>query len=136
MADTETLICLTSDIVAAHLSNNRVGVVEVSGLITSVYAALSELGEADAGPESRPDPAVSVRASVKKDHLACLECGRKLTMLKRHIATEHGLTPSEYRQRWDLPSDYPMVAPDYVETCKERARKSGLGRTLGRKKKA
>ncbi|RZP19573.1 MAG: transcriptional regulator [Erythrobacter sp.] len=138
--DNESLITLTADIVSAHLSNNSVDVNSVSDLITNVYAALSGLGEAESAPEARPEPAVSVRASVKKDHLVCLDCGKKMKMLKRHLATEHGLTPEEYRQRWDLSSDYPMVASEYAQTRRDLAKKIGLGRKPGqkpgRKKKA
>ena len=130
----ETLITLTSDIVAAHVSNNNVDVADVPSLITSVYGALSGLGQDAEAEEERPDPAVSVRASVKKDHIVCLEDGKKMKMLKRHLMTEHGMTPDEYRQRWDLPSDYPMVAPDYAETRRDLAKKIGLGRKPGQKR--
>jgi predicted transcriptional regulator len=136
----ETLITLTSDIVAAHVSNNNVSVEDVPLLITNVYQALASLGE-DAGVEEvQPEPAVSIRSSVKKDHLVCLEDGKKMKMLKRHLMTEHGMTPDEYRQRWGLGSDYPMVAPDYAETRRDLAKKIGLGRNptqkRGRKKKS
>ena len=137
--DNETLITLTADIVSAHVSNNNVSVDEVSGLISNVHAALSRLG-GGLSSEARPEPAVSVRASLKKDHLVCLDCGQKMKMLKRHLSTEHNLTPDEYRQRWDLSSDYPMVAPEYAETRRDLAMKIGLGRKpgqkRGRKKKA
>lgn len=130
---TETLITLTSDIVAAHVSNNNVDVGEIPSLITNVYQALSELGSSTA-EEARPEPAVSIRSSVKKDHLVCLEDGKKMKMLKRHLMTEHGLTPDEYRQRWGLGADYPMVAPDYAETRRVLAKKIGLGRKPGQKR--
>ena len=137
---TETLITLTSDIVAAHVSNNNVEVDEVSTLISNVFSALSGLGGAAAATQAAPDPAVSIRSSVKKDHLVCLDCGTKMKMLKRHIATEHGLTPEEYRARWGLSADYPLVAPDYAATRRDLAVKIGLGRKpgqkRGRKKKA
>lgn len=129
----ETLITLTSDIVAAHVSNNNVDVADVPVLITNVYQALSGLDGAAEPEEERPEPAVSVRASVKKDHIVCLEDGKKMKMLKRHLMTEHGMTPEEYRQRWDLPSDYPMVAPAYAETRRDLAKKIGLGRKPGEK---
>ena len=131
---TETLITLTSDIVAAHVSNNSVAVDEVATLISNVYSALSGLGVAGTTEETRPDPAVSVRASVKKDHLVCLDCGKKMKMLKRHLSTEHDMSPDEYRQRWDLSSDYPMVAPDYADTRRDLAKKIGLGRKPGQKR--
>jgi predicted transcriptional regulator len=137
----EDLITLTSDIVAAHLSNNSVAIAEVPTLIQTVYAALAGLG-ADVAPaaEERPEPAVTVRASIKRDHLVCLEDGKKMKMLKRHLMTEHGMTPADYRQRWGLNADYPMVAPEYAETRRDLAVKIGLGRQpnqkRGRKKKA
>lgn len=130
----ETLITLTSDIVAAHVSNNNVEVGDVPTLITTVYQALAGLGGGGTAEEERPDPAVSIRSSVKKDHLVCLEDGKKMKMLKRHLMTEHGMTPDEYRQRWGLGADYPMVAPDYAETRRELAKKIGLGRKPGQKR--
>ena len=130
----ETLITLTSDIVAAHVSNNDVDVGDVPALITNVYHALAGLGGGPTAEEQRPDPAVSIRSSVKKDHVVCLEDGKKMKMLKRHLMTEHGMTPDEYRQRWGLGADYPMVAPDYAETRRELAKKIGLGRKPGQKR--
>ncbi|MDG5747094.1 MucR family transcriptional regulator [Qipengyuania sp. XHP0207] len=131
---TETLITLTSDIVAAHVSNNNVEVGDVPTLITNVYSALSGLGDAATAAQAIPDPAVSIRSSVKKDHLVCLDCGKKMKMLKRHISTEHDLTPDEYRTRWGLSADYPMVAPDYAATRRDLAVKIGLGRKPGQKR--
>ncbi|MXP46196.1 transcriptional regulator [Altererythrobacter luteolus] len=137
---TETLITLTSDIVAAHVSNNNVDVGEVPSLITTVYGALAGLGQDEDPVEELPDPAVSIRSSVKKDHIVCLDCGKKMKMLKRHLMTEHGMTIDEYRARWSLGADYPMVAPNYAETRRDLAKKIGLGRKpgqkRGRKKKA
>jgi len=127
----ETLITLTSDIVAAHVSNNDVAVGDLPSLITNVYTALSGLGQAAAEPEKAPEPAVSVRASVKPDHIVCLEDGKKLKMLKRHLMTHYNMTPDQYRQRWNLPADYPMVAPNYAEKRRELAKKIGLGRKPG-----
>ena len=128
----ETLITLTSDIVAAHLSNNDVEVDAVPSLITNVYQALSGLGEPEEQPEERPEPAVSIRASVKPDYIVCLEDGKKLKMLKRYLRTNYDMTPEEYRARWGLPSDYPMVAPNYAEKRRDLAKKIGLGRKPGR----
>ncbi|MBX7502428.1 MucR family transcriptional regulator [Qipengyuania sp. YG27] len=125
---TETLIALTSDIVSAHVSNNNVGVDDVPALISSVYSALSGLGDGTPAAEEVPEPAVSIRSSVKSNHLVCLDCGQKLKMLKRHLNSEHGMTPEEYRARWNLPVDYPMVAPEYAETRRDLALKIGLGR--------
>lgn len=129
----EMLITLTSDIVTAHVANNNVNVVDVPALITSVFTALAGLGN-EAVVVARPEPAVSVRASVKADHIVCLEDGKKMKMLKRHLMTDHGMTPDEYRERWGLGSDYPMVAPDYAEKRRELAKKIGLGRKPGQKR--
>ena len=131
---TETLITLTSDIVAAHVSNNSVAVDDVPTLISNVYSALSGLDAAGSATEPAPDPAVSVRSSVKKDHLVCLDCGKKMKMLKRHLSTEHDMTPEDYRARWGLSADYPMVAPDYAATRRDLAVKIGLGRKPGQKR--
>ncbi len=130
----ETLITLTSDIVAAHVSNNTISVEDVPALIQTVYGALASLGSPAPVIEERPEPAVSVRASVKRDHLVCLEDGKKMKMLKRHLMTEHGMTPDDYRQRWGLAGDYPMVAPEYAETRRDLAKKIGLGRKPGQKR--
>jgi predicted transcriptional regulator len=127
----ETLITLTSDIVAAHVSNNDVAVTDVAGLITQVYTALSGLGQAAAPAEAPPEPAVSVRASIKPDYIVCLEDGKKLKMLKRYLRTNFNMTPEEYRARWNLPADYPMVAPNYAEKRRDLAKKIGLGRKPG-----
>ena len=135
----ETLLSLSADIVSAHVSNNNVAVEDVTGLIQSVYSALSGLGAA-APVEEKRDPAVSIRASVKPDHIVCLEDGKKMKMLKRHLMTDHGMSPAEYRTRWGLAADYPMVAPDYAEKRRELAKSIGLGRKpgqrRGRRKKA
>jgi predicted transcriptional regulator len=136
----ETLITLTSDIVAAHVSNNPISSDEVAGLITSVYSALSGLGQQVTQEEPAPEPAVSIRASVKPDYLVCLEDGKKLKMLRRYLRTNYDMSPEEYRERWGLPADYPMVAPNYAATRRELAKKIGLGRkpgqTRGRRKKS
>ncbi len=127
----ETLITLTSDIVAAHVSNNDVAVSDLPSLITNVYGALAGLGEVAPIIETRPEPAVSFRASVKPDYIVCLEDGKKLKMLKRYLRTNFNMTPEEYRARWNLPADYPMVAPNYAETRRDLAKKIGLGRKPG-----
>jgi predicted transcriptional regulator len=136
----ETLITLTSDIVAAHVSNNNVPLEDLPTLITNVFGALAGLGSVEPIAEERPEPAVSVRASVKPDYIVCLEDGKKLKMLKRHLMTHYNMTPDDYRQRWNLPADYPMVAPNYAEKRRELAKKIGLGRKpnvrRGRKAKA
>ena len=136
----EVLITLTSDIVAAHVSNNDVSVDDVPNLISNVFTALSGLGTDADDDEPRPDPAVPVRSSIKRTHIVCLDCGKKMKMLKRHLSTEHGMSPDDYRKRWDLGPDYPLVAPAYAETRRDLAKKIGLGRKpgqrRGRKKKA
>jgi predicted transcriptional regulator len=109
MAD-ETLLTLAADIVSAHVSHNAVAADQLPVLIQSVYASLAGLGRRPPVEEKR-EPAVSVRSSVKADAIACLECGAKMKMLKRHLSTDHGLSPAEYRSRWNLAADYPMVAP-------------------------
>jgi predicted transcriptional regulator len=134
-ADTnEMLITLTSDIVAAHVSNNSVSVDDVSTLISKVYGALAGLGQAVVVEEKLPEPAVSIRSSVKTDYIVCLEDGKKLKMLKRHLMTHYSMTPDQYRARWSLPADYPMVAPAYAEKRRELAKKIGLGRKPGVKR--
>jgi predicted transcriptional regulator len=130
----ETLITLTSDIVAAHVSNNNVDVESVPSLISNVYSALSTLGGVAGVKEERQEPAVTVRASVKKDHIVCLDCGKRMKMLKRHLSTEHGMTPDEYRARWELGPEYPLVAPNYAETRRKLAKEIGLGRMPGQKR--
>ncbi|MGB7408650.1 MAG: MucR family transcriptional regulator [Pontixanthobacter sp.] len=130
----ETLITLTSDIVAAHVSNNKVEVDDVAALISNVYGALAQLDSPQEEEEERPEPAVSVRASVKPDYIVCLEDGKKLKMLKRYLRTNFDMTPDEYRARWELPADYPMVAPNYAEKRRDLAKKIGLGRKPGEKR--
>ncbi|MDB5663139.1 MAG: mucR3 [Sphingomonas bacterium] len=127
--DAETLLSLTADIVAAHLANNRVGVAEVPGLIREIHAALATLGEpAPAAEVEAQKPAVPIRSSIKPDYLVCLEDGKQLTMLKRYLMRTYGMTPGDYRAKWKLPPDYPMVAPNYAEKRRELANSIGLGR--------
>lgn len=123
----ETLITLTADIVAAHVSNNSVAVSDLPVLIQNVHGALAQLGGAVAEPEVKLEPKVSVRASIKPDYIVCLEDGKKLKMLKRHLMTHYQMTPEQYRAKWNLPSDYPMVAPNYAEQRRTLAKKIGLG---------
>jgi len=130
----ETLITLTADIVAAHVSNNSVAVADIPHLIENVHRALNGLSPAEAVVEpERPEPAVSIRASIKPDYIVCLEDGKKLKMLKRHLMTHYNMTPDDYRARWNLPADYPMVAPNYAATRRELAKKIGLGRKPGKR---
>ncbi|MBJ7439287.1 MAG: MucR family transcriptional regulator [Sphingopyxis sp.] len=127
MEDHETLVTLTADIVAAHVSNNSVAISDIPLVIRSVHEALAGLGST-AEPEPEPQqPAVSVRASVKPDYLVCLEDGKKLTMMRRYLMTNFGMTPDEYRAKWNLPKDYPMVAPNYSERRRVLAKEIGLG---------
>jgi predicted transcriptional regulator len=127
------LITHTTDIVVSYLANNSIGAEQVPSLILAIHEALLRLGTGSED-EPHPDPAVSVRSSVQKDHLVCLEDGKKMKMLKRHLMTEHGLTPGEYRARWNLPYDYPMVASDYAERRRDLALQIGLGRKPGQKR--
>lgn len=128
-----TLVTLTADIVAVHVSNNSVAVGDVALLIQNIHGALSGLGAPQAPTEVRPEPAVSIRSSVKPDYIVCLEDGKKLKMLKRHLMTHYQLTPEDYRAKWNLPSDYPMVAPSYAEKRRALAHKIGLGRKAAAK---
>jgi predicted transcriptional regulator len=127
---TEALITLTADIVSAHVSNNSVAVSDLPLIIQSVHTALAALEENNA-PEVKPEPAVSIRSSIKPDYIVCLEDGKKLKMLKRHLMTHYQMTPDDYRQKWGLPGDYPMVSPNYAEQRRKLAKKIGLGRKPG-----
>jgi predicted transcriptional regulator len=129
--DNETLMNLTVDIVSAHVGHNRVATNDVPRLIQSVYDALARAGAPTPAPEEKREPAVAIRSSVKPDAIACLECGAKMKMLKRHLATDHGLSPTDYRAQWGLPADYPMVAANYADKRRELAKKIGLGRKPG-----
>ncbi|WP_341204348.1 MucR family transcriptional regulator [uncultured Sphingomonas sp.] len=123
----ETLITLTADIVAAHVSNNSVAVSDLPVLIAHVHGALSNLGGPAPIEVVKQEPAVSVRSSIKPDFIVCLEDGKKLKMLKRHLMTHYQMTPEQYRAKWNLPADYPMVAPNYAEQRRTLAKKIGLG---------
>jgi predicted transcriptional regulator len=124
-----SLAQLTAEIVSAYVSNNKIAPSELGGLITTVAGQLGKLGaEPDQPAEDKPEPAVSVRRSIRPDHLVCLICGRKQKLLKRHLAVEHELTPNQYRETFGLKSDYPMVAPNYAQQRREVALASGLGR--------
>lgn len=130
---TDTLISLTADIVSAHLSNNSVAVNDVPSLIQHVHSALRGLsGNGQEAQARKQEPAVSIRSSVKPDFIVCLEDGKKLKMLKRHLMTHYQMTPDEYRQKWGLGADYPMVAPNYAEQRRTLAKSIGLGTTRRR----
>jgi predicted transcriptional regulator len=130
----ETFITLTADIVAAHVSNNSVAVSDIPHLIHNVHTALVGLGGPTAAPAVKLEPAVSIRASIKPDYIVCLDDGRKLKMLKRHLMTHYKMTPDDYRAKWGLPADYPMVAPNYAEQRRTLAKKIGLGTKRGKRK--
>src|SRR4029450_4211851 len=134
----DTLLTLTADIVAAHVSNNSVAVNDLPNLIQNVHSAPLSISSSGAAPEAKPEPKVSIRSSVKPDYIVCLEDGKKQNMLKRHLMTNHGMTPDEYRQKWGLGADYPMVAPNYAEQRRTLAKSIGLGtkrrKTRGGKK--
>lgn len=131
----EVLVTLTSDIVAAHVSNNSVAVSDLPLLIQNVYGALAGLQLDTPPPQPKQEPAVSVRSSIKPDYIVCLEDGKKLKMLKRHLMTHYQMTPDDYRAKWGLPADYPMVAPNYAEQRRNLAKKIGLGTSRRRSRK-
>ena len=126
--DRSDLMQLTSEIVAAHVSNNPVPLGELSGLIQTVHSTLTGLSKPAVEPEPELKPAVNPKKSVTDDYIVCLEDGKKLKMLKRHLARAYDMTPEQYRAKWGLPYDYPMVAPAYAKKRQELARKIGLGR--------
>lgn len=134
-ATDDMLITLTADIVAAHVSNNSVAVNDLPQLIQNVHAALSGVAGASNAPEAKPEPKVPIRSSIKPDYIVCLEDGKRLKMLKRHLMTHYGLTPDQYRQKWGLAADYPMVAPNYAEQRRTLAKSIGLGTKRRKTKK-
>jgi predicted transcriptional regulator len=121
------LLALTADIVSSHFANNTVSPADVPGVIQNVYSTLAQLGSVVEAPVVRQEPAVSIRASIKPDFIVCLEDGKKLKMLKRHLMTRYGMTPDQYRAKWGLAADYPMVAPNYAEQRRMLAKSIGLG---------
>jgi predicted transcriptional regulator len=129
------LLGLTTEIVAAHVANNSVAVADLPHLIQEVYRTLASVGSTPAVPE-RPQPAVNVKKSVTPDYIICLEDGKKLKMLKRHLKTAYNMSPEEYRDRWGLPADYPMVAPNYAQHRSSLAKKIGLGTKPRKRKRA
>lgn len=121
------ILRMTSDVVAAYLQNNPLPTAELPSVIQTIHGSLAALNN---GSESRSEPqkpAVSIRRSVTPDYIVCLEDGKKLKMLKRHLKTRYNMSPDEYRERWGLPADYPMVAPRYAQQRSELAKKIGLG---------
>ena len=128
------LLALTTEIVAAHVSNNTVSVGDLPQLINQVYNSLANIGSAPPLPVERPQPAVPVKKSVFPDYIVCLEDGKKLKMLKRYLRSRYDMSPEEYRRKWGLPADYPMVAPNYAARRSDFAKKIGLGRGVRRRK--
>jgi len=126
---TESLTALTGSIVAAYVSNNKISVSELPDLIRSVHESFSRAAQSAAHGHSELSarPAISIKKSITPDYLICMEDGIKLKMLKRHLRTHYGLTPQQYREKWGLPSDYPMVAPNYAEKRSMLAKQIGLG---------
>ncbi|MFT8790630.1 MucR family transcriptional regulator [Komagataeibacter saccharivorans] len=132
MSDTEqdfSCLELTAQVVSAHVSNNSVAATDLPDLIRNVYQALATVGRPVDEPE-KLQPAVPIRRSVFPDYIICLEDGKKLKMLKRHLHSAYGMTPEQYRERWGLPPEYPMVAPSYAERRSSLAREIGLGRKI------
>jgi len=123
----ETVLRLTAQIVSAHVEHNAVQAEALPGLIEKVYQTLRGVGQTPVEPE-KPVPAVPLKQSVRPDFIICLEDGKKLKMLKRHLMTSYKMTPAQYRARWGLPADYPMVAPNYAKVRSSLAKKIGLGR--------
>ena len=121
------VLALTANIVAAHVSKNALSTDELPALIRQVYHTLSTVGSGGTASAERPQPAVSVKKSVSNDFIVCLEDGKKLKMLKRHLKAAYNMTPEQYRERWNLPPDYPMVAPSYARKRSQLARDLGLG---------
>jgi len=120
------ILGLTAQIVSAHIANNAVSTESLPGLIQEIYKTLTNVGKETVSTD-RPQPAVAVKKSIFPDYLICLEDGKKLKMLKRHLHTSYGLSPEQYRERWGLPADYPMVAPNYARHRSRLAKKIGLG---------
>jgi predicted transcriptional regulator len=126
-AKSDELLELTARVVAAHVSNNSVAVSDLPQLIGEVYQTLSNVGSSDSRIVERPTPAVPIKKSITPDFIICLEDGKKLKMLKRHLKTAYDMSPEDYRERWNLPQDYPMVAPNYAKQRSRLAKQIGLG---------
>ena len=124
---TDEVLGLTAQIVSAHVRHNAVSLDALPGLIQEVYRTLTNVGKQPTQAE-KPTPAVPVKQSVRQDRIICLEDGKSFSMLERHLMTDHKLTPQQYREKWELPRDYPMVAPNYAQTRSTLAKKIGLGR--------
>ena len=130
MDDKTEITGMTADIVSAFVSNNAIATADIPNLIQSVFRALASVGAGAEAVEAAPrEPAVPIRRSIKPDHIVCLEDGREFKSLKRHLRTHYDLSPEEYREKWGLPADYPMVASNYAAQRSEFAKKIGLGRS-------
>jgi predicted transcriptional regulator len=129
-----TLLPMAGEIVAAHVSNNKILPADIPQLIRDVYLALAGATSNGTASTHRDEPAISVKKSVSPDYLVCLEDGFRAKTLRRHLRTAHGLSPEEYRRRWNLPGDYPMVAPNYAKTRSRLAKQIGLGTTRRQRK--
>ena len=127
MADRERMLKLAAEIISAHATNNAVPSDQLPALIQQVFNSLATVEQRTAEPP-KPDPAVPIGQSVRAGHIVCLVCGKHFSMLKRHLTTDHQLTPAQYRQRWGLPASYPLVAPNYAKVRSALAKKIGLGR--------
>ena len=127
------MLRMAVDIVSAYVGNNSVPTTQVPEVINAIYPSLSALGDANNGPAETLRPAVPVRRSITPDYLICLEDGKQLKMLKRHLRAVYGLSPEEYRAKWSLAPDYPMVAPNYAKQRSNFAKQIGLGRKKGEK---
>ena len=131
----DNLIELTADIVSAYVSNNSIQSSDLPALISEIHAALHQTLGGPAEPEPEPPkPAVPIKKSVTPDYIVCLDDGKRFKSLKRHVRTNHDLTPEEYREKWGLPADYPMVAPNYAKARSMLAKKMGLGQKRGKRK--
>lgn len=132
-SDTAEMLRMAVDIVSAYVGNNSVPTTQVPEVINTVYASLHSLDANGGGPAEALNPAVPIRRSITPDYLICLEDGKKLKMLKRHLRAVYGLSPEEYRAKWSLSPDYPMVAPNYAKQRSNFAKQIGLGRKKGEK---
>ncbi|MGE4350845.1 MAG: MucR family transcriptional regulator [Bdellovibrionales bacterium] len=137
MTPNDRLLTLATQIIASYVGNNTVNASDLPSVMSTIYQSLAHLGSATTTTlEERPDPAVPVRKSVTPEYIVCLEDGKKLKMLKRHLKTAYGMTPEQYRDRWNLPADYPMVAPNYAKQRSKLAKQIGLGTSRSTKRKA
>ncbi|NRA86218.1 MAG: MucR family transcriptional regulator [Rhizobiales bacterium] len=129
----EKLVSLTADIAAAYVGNNSIAIDDIDGLISNIFSALNNVSTSTKAIENKQPPAVTISKSITQDHIICLEDGKKFKSLKRHLRTHYDLSPEEYREKWSLPMDYPMVAPSYAAARSKLAKNMGLGHK-GRRK--